>query len=79
MINSRLAALGALFVLAGTAPAFAYSGPGLGLGIIGAIIGLLGTIFLAIVGLFWYPIKRMLKKNKAAKAGQDTVAGDNAQ
>lgn len=41
--------------------AFAYVGPGLGLGAIGSAFSLLGAIFLGIVGFIWYPIKRMLK------------------
>lgn len=40
----------------------AYVGPGLGVGVIGAIVGVLLTIVMAIVGIFWYPIKRMFKK-----------------
>lgn len=40
--------------------AFAYVGPGLGAGTIGVILGLLGSIFLALFAFFWYPIKRAL-------------------
>lgn len=42
--------------------AYAYVGPGLGLGVIGAFFGVILAIFLAIVGVIWYPIKRLLKK-----------------
>ncbi len=48
--------------------AYAYVGPGLGLGAIGAIVGIIVTVFLAIVGVIWYPLKRMLRKLKTAKA-----------
>jgi len=41
----------------------AYVGPGLGVGVIGAIVGVLLSVIMAIIGIFWYPIKRMLKKN----------------
>jgi hypothetical protein len=47
--------------------AHAYVGPGLGLGAIGAIVGFIVAVFLAIVGIIWYPLKRMLRKLKAAK------------
>ena len=47
--------------------AHAYVGPGLGLGVIGAIFGAVLTVLLAIFGVFWYPIKRMLKKKKNAE------------
>lgn len=46
-------------------PAHAYVGPGLGLGVIGAILGGILAVFLAILGIFWYPIKSMLKKKKS--------------
>lgn len=44
--------------------AAAYIGPGAGLGAIGTLIALVGAVFLAVVGLVWYPVKRMLKKKK---------------
>lgn len=47
-----------------SAPAMAYVGPGLGLGVIGTIFGVLAAIVLALFGLFWYPIKRALSKKK---------------
>jgi len=42
----------------------AYIGPGLGAGTIGVILGVLGSIVLALFAIFWYPIKRLLRKNK---------------
>lgn len=48
--------------------ATAYVGPGLGLGTIGAVLGMLFSVVLAVIGFFWYPLKRLLgigkKKNK---------------
>lgn len=44
--------------------AYAYVGPGLGLGAIGALFGGIVALLLAIVGVVWYPIKRVLKKRK---------------
>ncbi len=43
-------------------PANAYIGPGIGLGALGVILGLIASILLAIFGVFWYPIKRLLRK-----------------
>jgi hypothetical protein len=43
-------------------PACAYVGPGLGLGVLGVLLGILFSVFLAIFGIFWYPIKRLLAK-----------------
>lgn len=45
-------------------PAFAYIGPGMGGGLIVAVLGVVGAIVLALIGTVYYPIKRMLKKRK---------------
>lgn len=44
----------------------AYIGPGVGAGAIGAVLGVIGSIFLAIFAVVWYPIKRMMKGRKKA-------------
>ncbi len=49
-------------------PADAYVGPGLGAGSIATLLGLLGSIFLALFAVIYYPIKRAMKKWKAKKA-----------
>ena len=46
--------------------ALAYIGPGAGLSAIGAALALVAAVFFAIVGFVWYPVKRMMKKRKAA-------------
>jgi hypothetical protein len=48
-------------------PTHAYVGPGLGLGALGVILGIISSILLAIVGIFWYPIKRFIRKLRKAK------------
>jgi hypothetical protein len=55
-----------LLSLAATAEA--YVGPGMGLGVIGAVLGFLAAFFLALVGLVWYPVKRMLRARRAGAA-----------
>lgn len=47
--------------------ALAYIGPGLGAGTIGVILGILGSVFLALFAIFWYPIKRALFKDKGGE------------
>ena len=50
----------------------AYIGPGLGLGALGVIFGIFSSIFLAIMGIFWYPIKRLFRKiRKGSVANND--------
>ena len=59
----------ALIVFMISTPAYAYIGPGLGAGTVGVILGVLGSILLALFAIFWYPIKRLFKIGK--KPGAD--------
>lgn len=45
-------------------PLHAYIGPGMSGGLIATILGIIGSIFLAIFGILYYPIKRYLKNRK---------------
>ena len=47
--------------------ASAYIGPGLGLGLIGAILGLIFSVFVLLFAILWFPLKRILKQNKNIK------------
>lgn len=40
-------------------PALAYTGPGLGMGALGVALGVIGSIFLGILAVIWYPLKRL--------------------
>ena len=44
--------------------AHAYIGPGLGLGVIGMVFALIFSVFLAVLAIVWYPIKRIVRRNK---------------
>ena len=62
-------------------PAAAYVGPGLGAGTLGVILGLVGSILLALFAFFWYPIKRILFGSKRSEEDdsnveKSTVEGD---
>jgi hypothetical protein len=60
---------GLLIGTCATLPAYAYVGPGAGVTLIGALIGLLSAIGLALwAGLRW-PIRRLLARQRAARAG----------
>ena len=43
---------------------FAYIGPGMGGGVIAGVLGVIGAVLLALFGILYYPIKRMLKNRK---------------
>ena len=47
-------------------PAFAYIGPGLGAGALAVVVGVVGSILLAIFAVLYYPIKRMLRRKRQA-------------
>lgn len=58
----RLALASALLSLAPTA--HAYIGPGMGGGALAATLGILVAFLLALIGLVWYPLKKLIKKLK---------------
>lgn len=65
----------AVLVAMQPAAAMAYIGPGVGAGAVAAVLGVIGSIFLAIVAVVYYPIKRLLKgKGKSAKAASGSKA-----
>lgn len=48
-------------------PLYAYIGPGMGGGLIAAIIGFFAAILIGIWGILYYPIKRALKNRRDKK------------
>ena len=77
--RKALAILAVFGVWLTPATAVAYIGPGAGLSALGSLLALLGAVLLLIVGFVWYPVKRMMRKWKAARAAEDdTEAGSPA-
>ncbi len=57
----------------------AYVGPGLGLGTLAVIAGVIGSVFLAIFAIAWYPLKRLFKKNRPSEEpGEQRGVGPSA-
>jgi len=48
-------------------PSYAYIGPGMGGGVIAAIVGFFAAILLGLWGILYYPIKRAFKNRKDKK------------
>lgn len=48
-------------------PSYAYIGPGMGGGVIAAIVGFFAAILVGLWGILYYPIKRALKNRKDTK------------
>ena len=72
----RLAALLATvlgIVLPG--PAMAYIGPGAGLGAIAVTVALFLGVLLLVIGLVWYPLKRLLKGKTGGAANSGKTDG----
>ncbi len=53
-------------------PALAYIGPGAGVGAIVVTVALVIGVLLLLVGLVWFPLKRMLKGKKSPEAATDS-------
>lgn len=49
----------------------AYIGPGAGAGTIAVVLGVIASIFLALVAILWYPLKRLIKSRKSPKKAEE--------
>jgi membrane protein implicated in regulation of membrane protease activity len=58
--------LGIFLLLLISIPALAYIGPGAGISVLGSVLGILVTIIVAIGAILLWPIRRMMKRRKAA-------------
>lgn len=47
-------------------PAFAYMGPGAGLGMLGSLVAVIGAVLIAVFGILVLPIRIILKKRRKA-------------
>ncbi|MEM9530674.1 MAG: hypothetical protein AAGA23_07130 [Pseudomonadota bacterium] len=74
--------LAALIALLSCGPAAAYIGPGAGISFLGSIGGIIITILVALGAILLWPIRRMMKRRKAAtgdaSAAADPSASDSA-
>ncbi len=59
--------VGAVAYVCVAMPAAAYVGPGAGITLIGALIGLVSAVFLAVFAILRWPIRRYLARRKAAR------------
>ncbi len=48
-------------------PAAAYVGPGAGISVLGSLLGILATIFVAIGAILFWPIRKLMRRRKAKK------------
>ena len=54
-------------------------GPGMGVGVIGVVLGILVAIFLAFFAILWYPVKRLFVRRRNQKEEKPGDSEDNKQ
>ena len=78
MPNRQLTIFVSVLLSLTAVPAHAYIGPGTGVGTIVVVLGVLASVVMAFFAILWYPIKRVIKKRKAAKASVSSLESDNS-
>ncbi len=71
MFRTALSKPLAVIALFFPASASAYMGPTLGLGVVGTVIAVIGVLLLSLFAFVFVPIRRMLKKAKQKRVGED--------
>lgn len=59
--------------------ALAYIGPGAGISVLGSLLGILGTIVIAVGAILFWPVRKVLKRRKQATAvpqDENSIGGD---
>ncbi len=77
MYITRILGLSILLALGLSAPAFAYVGPGAGLGAIGAALGLIAAVVMALGVILFWPIRRLMRRGRK-KPVPEAAAADSA-
>ena len=69
-MNALLKTLICFFAIGGLAYptlASAYIGPGLGLGTIATVLGVVLGLLMLVIGVIWYPVKRLIRRIRSKK------------
>lgn len=67
----RLALMAAICAVILPTQALAYIGPGMGAGAVAVVLGVLGSIFMAVVAVVYYPIKRLIRMWRTKPAAEE--------
>jgi len=79
MIKTVTLILLTLILLAPVSPALAYIGPGAGISVLGSLLGILGTIFVAIGAIIFWPLRKFMKRRKARRESTVGTEAANAR
>lgn len=71
--------LAVLLFLSFSSAAMAYIGPGAGISVLGSILGILGTIVVAIGAILFWPIRKFLKRRKLKKNPLEVASDDTPE
>ena len=55
---------------------YAYVGPGAGLSALGALFALISSVFVAIFGFIWFPIKRLIRRARRRREARAEIEAD---
>lgn len=55
-------------------PLHAYIGPGAGISVLGSLLGILATILVAIGAIIFWPVRKLMKRRKAAAQADHKAA-----
>ena len=67
-----------LFLMSASSCVFAYIGPGAGISVLGSLLGILISIVVAIAAIVMWPIRKMMKKRKAAAVAETAETVDSS-
>ena len=76
--RSAIALTQALLLMVFAPLAAAYIGPGSGISVIGSLLALLATIGLAVLAIFLFPFRKMMKKRNEEAEADDVQPDDIA-
>lgn len=76
-IGSTTLLLAVCLVFTFSLPALAYVGPGAGVTMLGALWGVIVAIVLAVVAIFYWPIRALLRRRRNG-SGKKAKAGSSA-
>lgn len=64
-VRDAVVCLSTVWFLSYTPIASAYIGPGLGAGAVTVVLGIVSGLLMLIVGVVWYPIKKLIRRFKS--------------